>query len=198
MIRYRVEDVLKDLPELTRKIVEVEAAPTAGLEDAFEAYLSGSKADPTAKARSALVKAPMTVEYCQTLQEGGSGPLLVFTDHVESAKLLADRLGVRPITGASPMHERMATVERFQTGRIPAVVATIGALSVGVTLTAARHVVFNDLSWVPSDNAQAEKRIHRIGQKNACFAHYIESTPTDAYIRKTLLEKSESISKVIS
>jgi len=75
--------------------------------------------------------------------------------------------------------------------------ATIGSLSVGVTLTAARHVVFNDLSWVPGDNLQAEKRIHRIGQKNACTAHYIEASETDAYIRKTLEEKQAASDRTL-
>lgn len=197
MIRFRVEDVLKDLPEMTRKAVPMAMAPVAGLEEAFESYQKGRKADVTAKAMSALLKAPATADYCNDIYEGGSGPLVVFTDHVESAKLLRQKIGGLLITGATSMAERQEAVLQFQAGRHKAIIATIGALSVGVTLTAARHVVFNDLSWVPSNNLQAEKRIHRIGQRDACFCHFIDATPTDRHIRETLYEKLKTIQKAM-
>lgn len=204
MIRFLVKEVLGELPPMTRQDVPLEIMMPAGEEDAlaktFGAYLSGRKSDIKAKTASAALKAAGTATYCRELMEGGSGPLLIFTDHLESAAILARSLGAGVLlaTGETPVEERMKMVDRFQTGKIPALVATIGALSVGVTLTAARHVVFNDLSWVPADNLQAEKRIHRIGQKDACFAHYIEATATDRYIKKTLFEKMETIQKVIA
>ena len=201
-IRFLLEDVVKDLPEITRKEVRLNLkVPTKeqdALADAFDKYMSGSKADPTAKAASALLKAPLTVEYCQMLQVEGSGPLLIYTDHVESAKHIAIGLGAKLITGATPMTERQNAVESFQSNHVQYLVATIGALSVGVTLTAARHVVFNDLSWTPADNLQAEKRIHRIGQKNACVSHWLDATPTDKIIRETLFAKLETIAKVMA
>jgi len=198
LIRFRVEDVLQDLPEMTRAVVELEVPDTPGLKAEFEAYLAGSKVDVTGKTTSALLKAPATAEYCRELLEGGSGPLVVFTDHIASATEISRGIsGSRLITGAVNPEKRAQAVAEFQTGRVSAIVATIGSLSTGVTLTASRHVVFNDLSWVPSDNLQAEKRIHRIGQKNACFSHYVNSTPTDSYIRKTLLQKMETINKIL-
>lgn len=192
-VRYKVDDVLAELPPMTRTIISHTLQLTSGLMEAFEAYQAGSKYNISAKVNSALLKAPATIEYCQTLQEGSSGPLLVFTDHLESARLMADNLGGYLVTGETHMEVRADLVKQFQAGYIPVLIATIGALSLGVTLTAARHVVFNDLSWVPANNAQAEKRIHRIGQKEVCFAHYIDATPTDAYIRKMLFQKMETI-----
>lgn len=198
MIRFLVADVLKDLPMLTRKEVLIPLAEVPGLEEEFKAYQAGHKADASSKKTSALLKAPGTIEYCKNLIEGGSGPLLIFTDHVTPAQVIADAItGAVAVTGGTDMESRQRFVMDFQRGAIPVLVATIGSLSVGVTLTAARHVVFNDLSWTPSDNLQAEKRIHRIGQKDACWSHFIDSTPTDAYIRKTLFAKLETIQKVI-
>lgn len=198
MIKFTVEEVLKDLPELTRKHVHMPLAPTPKLQETFDAYMAGAKIDPRAKADSAYLKSPATVEYCLGLILGGSGPLVIFTDHVESAKHISVNIpGAVMITGATPMHVRQEAVEQFQAGKHKALVATIGAMSVGVTLTAARHVVFNDSSWVPSDNVQAEKRIHRIGQKNACWSHLIESSPTDRYINKTLTEKMDAITGIV-
>jgi SNF2 family DNA or RNA helicase len=70
-------------------------------------------------------------------------------------------------------------------------------MSVGVTLTAAQDVVFNDLSWVPADNMQARKRIHRIGQSKKCRCHHMISGPTDAYIKAVLEEKEKTINQVL-
>lgn len=197
-IRFKVEDVLKDLPEMTRKEVALNVTPTPGLEAVFNAYILGHKTDITAKATSALVKAPATVEYVKEMIEGGAGPVVVFTDHIASAQHIASNIkGAILCTGQTPVNARIEAVAKFQTGKVPAIVATIGSLSVGVTMTAARHVVFSDLSWVPADNVQAECRIYRIGQKNACLAHYLDGTTTDAHIRKTLFAKLETINKIV-
>jgi len=197
-IRFKVAEVLDDLPDLTRKIVSIELAPQPGLLEEYTAYMEGRKRDIGAKVASAGLKAPHTASYCLGLMDEGSGPLLIFSDHVGSAQLIHRKLGGLLVTGATAMDKRIIAVSEFQAGRVKALTATLGALSVGVTLTAARHVVFNDLSWVPSDNLQAEKRIHRIGQKNACIAHYIDATETDAHIRKTLFEKLKTIGQVLS
>lgn len=205
VIRFRVDEVLPDLPALTRKqvYVRVEGAGSGDderLREVFEAYQQGGKTDVAAKLRSAVLKAPLTAEYCNELLDGGSGPLLVFTDHIESCHAIFNGVKTKAkvaITGGAGMDARQRAVADFQRGAIAVLVATTGSLSVGVTLTASRHVVFNDLPWVPSDLQQAEKRIHRIGQKDACWSHLVEATPTDRYIRETLLDKIESIKKVI-
>lgn len=198
-IRFRVDQVLKDLPDLTRKEVILNTVkPPPDLYEVFEAYMAGRKVDSTAKAASALLKASSTVEYVKSMREQGVEYVLIYSDHVESAKAIAREAGGVCITGATSADVRRATVERFQNGELKTITATIGSMSTGVTLTRANHVVFNDLSWVPSDNAQAEKRIHRIGQKSACFAHYIYATTTDYHIGETLTEKIRTINHVIN
>lgn len=199
-IRFRVEDVLQDLPPITRKdvLVDLTIPDDAGLRATFEAYVLGRKADTVAKVRSATLKAHHTVRYVRDLFEGGSGPLVIFSDHIEPTQIIAEGLGdgALAITGKMPAELRADAVARFQKGQIDYLVATIGSLSVGVTLTRSRHVIFNDPPWVPADLLQAEKRVHRIGQDHACWSHFIDATPTDKYIRKTLLEKLDTIGKV--
>lgn len=197
-IRYTIDQVLTELPPITRKYIDFDLAEDKAVRQDFENYMTGNKYDIKGKVASAMIKADCTIEYVKNLLEEECGPFLIFSDHVEPAKKISSAIkGSIVVTGQTPVRERNVIVNNFQTGVIPAVVATIGSLSVGVTLHKARHVIFSDLSWVPSDNKQAEARIHRIGQQNACFAHYIEATPTDAYIRRTLFQKQETINKVV-
>ncbi len=198
IIRFKVEDVLQDLPEMSVKEVFLMLGEDPALAEEFEKYMSGKLKDSRSKRLSAVLKAPSTVDYCNGLIEGGSGPLLIFSDHIESATMI--QRGIKNsalITGATDMSERQAIVEGFQAGKIPALVATIGTMATGFTLTAARNVIFNDISWVDSDNLQAEKRIHRIGQKNACIKHVMIGTPTDAHIFKTVESKQKHIKEAM-
>lgn len=197
-LRLTVERVLKELPSLIRKDVMIETlVPDEPLQEEFLAYQRGQKRDVTAKTLSAKLKASATSDYVLAMIEGGSGGVLIFSDHVEPCRIISEKLDVPCITGSVPPRKRSEIVSEFQAGKHRALVATIGSLSVGVTLTAASHVVFNDISWVPSDNAQAEKRIHRIGQTRPCFTHFILATETDQHIKNMVTGKSEDIQKVL-
>ena len=200
MIRFKARDVLTDLPDLVEKGVRVNVGETPGLETEYLRYVNGQKTDSTAKSLSALLKAATTAEYVKNILEEEGGPVLVFTDHINSATQIATSIAgkVALITGATPAEKRQECVRHFQEGRLKVIVATIGSFSTGVTLHAARHVVFNDLSWVPSDNLQAVKRIHRIGQKATAMAHYMIGSKTDAHIVKTLRQKMRDIGEALS
>lgn len=61
-------------------------------------------------------------------------------------------------------NQRQSLVDRFQ--QDPGVrifLANLIAGGIGLNLTQARHVVFNDLDWVPANHWQAEDRAYRIG-----------------------------------
>ena len=69
--------------------------------------------------------------------------------------------------------ERQKSVDSFQENeKIKVFVGNIKAAAVGITLTAAEVVIFNDLSFLPSDHAQAEDRAYRYGQKNNVLVYY--------------------------
>jgi len=194
-LRRKASEVL-DLPPLIRKDVILN-------EDGIDYDLLKSwetKHFSTHKVNSAKIKVKHTIEYAKNLLEEGEGPLIIYTDHVDSAfGLHAGFTKHRAvcITGATPMEERDAIVEEFQQGKIAVLVATVGSLSVGVTLTASRNIIFNDLPWVPSDLAQAEKRIHRIGQTGTCIIHRIFWGKIDAYIGRQLESKLETLVAVL-
>ena len=195
--RVQLSEVAADLPTMTRQEFHTQVRPVAGLEEAFDIYMAGGGADPTSKALSALLKSEDTATYAGALIEEGEA-VIIFSDHIKSAQDIATRLGAPCVTGQMSAEKRSALVDTFQSGKIKVLVATIGSLSVGVTLTAARHVIFNDLSWCASDNDQAAARILRIGQSRPCFSHYTIGSPTDEKIMKVLTTKSFTSERVLS
>jgi SWI/SNF-related matrix-associated actin-dependent regulator 1 of chromatin subfamily A len=78
-----------------------------------------------------------------------------------------------PLYGRMNQEQRQESVDSFQSNpKTKIFVSNIKAGGVGITLTAGEVVIFNDLSFVPSDMAQAEDRAFRIGQKKNVSCMY--------------------------
>jgi SNF2 family DNA or RNA helicase len=193
--RVKSEDVL-DLPPIVYKDILLSSEPDHKMLEAFKEYMAteSDRIGPTMKAVAALAKVPSTIKYVENLLEE-TECVVVYTDHVLASETLASGLGTVPLNGNMPSHKRMEMVQQFQAGQGRVLVATIGALSTGVTLTRANHIVLNDFSWVPGDMKQVVYRIQRIGQKSHCFVHRILSSPVDEYIIDTLINKQSTIDK---
>ena len=74
----------------------------------------------------------------------------------------------------------------------------IKAAGVGITLTAAEAVIMNDLSFLPSDHAQAEDRAYRYGQKNNVLVYYpIFENTIEGIIYDILNNKKQVIATVM-
>jgi superfamily II DNA or RNA helicase len=104
--------------------------------------------------------------------------MLVFTQFREMTTPLADHLsGVFGregliLHGATPVRQRKSLVTQFQEDeRIPFFVLSLKAGGVGLTLTAASHVVHFDRWWNPAVENQATDRAFRIGQKSNVLVH---------------------------
>jgi SNF2 family DNA or RNA helicase len=143
----------------------------------------------------AVAKLPYVIEH---LHENTDGKVIVFAHHKDIVRqLMAELPGAVCITGDTPMLDRQAAVDRFQTD--PACrffIGTIGAAGVGLTLTASSHVVFAELDWVPGNLSQAEDRAHRIGQVNSVLVqHLVLNGSLDARMAKVLVEKQETITR---
>ena len=197
-IRVRAEDVLKDLPDLIHKeiVVDVKEGKLEKEWLEFEKRPVGHAS--TAKAESALLKAKHTADYVNDILDTGE-PVVVFTDHLGSLGYLSNKIkgtkGV--ISGSVTADKRHQIVKDFQEGKINCIISTIGAGSTGFTLTRSKNLVFNDFSWVPGDNDQAMKRIHRIGQTRGAVIHWILAGPIDKQILKTLKEKQKILTNVL-
>ena len=103
------------------------------------------------------------------------------------------------LVGDTPMADRQAAVDRFQTDPSCKVfVGSIGAAGVGITLTAASHVVFCELPWVPGEVSQAEDRCHRIGQRESVLVqHLVVAGTLDATMAKRIVAKQEVIDRAL-
>ncbi len=90
-------------------------------------------------------------------------------------------------------------VEKFQNDdNIKVFIGNIFSAGVGLTLVASDVVVFNNFSFVPSDNLQAEDRIHRLNQTKPCTIYYQSFNGT--YFDKMLdivHSKEDVINKII-
>ena len=83
------------------------------------------------------------------------------------------------ITGEDSVEERVAACDRFQTdAACNLLFLTMQAGGVGLTLTAATHVVHFDRCYNPAKEAQATDRLHRSGQKRAVCVHTITTLGT--------------------
>lgn len=92
--------------------------------------------------------------------------------HTEVAQALKAAFpGTVTIIGTDSTQAKQDAVEAFQAGTARILVGNIKAAGVGITLTAARHVVIAELPWTPGDLAQVEDRLDRIGQTREVISH---------------------------
>jgi SNF2 family DNA or RNA helicase len=108
--------------------------------------------------------------------------VVVFSESKQIINLLVQRLVSKGIsnvvlTGDTPAQTRGQLIDTFQNGGARVFAGTISAGGIGITLTSASTVIFLDRMWNPSQNRQAEDRLHRIGQENA--VHVIDIVASD-------------------
>lgn len=103
------------------------------------------------------------------------------------------------ITGDVTGVNRDKAVQDFQTDpTVQLALCTIGAGGVGITLTAASTAIFLDKAWTPALNAQAQDRIHRIGQTEAVtIIELFAENSVELYIEKLLEKKTAVINDVV-
>ncbi|MGW9438322.1 DEAD/DEAH box helicase [Streptomyces sp. NPDC055607] len=104
------------------------------------------------------------------------GSVLVFTQYVAMARLLADHLAARGVPaqllhGGTPVAERERMVDRFQDGEVPVFLLSLKAAGTGLNLTRAGHVIHYDRWWNPAVEEQATDRAYRIGQTQPVQVH---------------------------
>ena len=224
ILRRRKEDVLSELPAKRRAAVplslsreevaciEAKIAVLLSPEDqaavvaALQAGASLPALEQFSRARAYLGEAKAMAAAEWLAEEARAEKIAVFCWHRGAGVKLLACLAELGISGSfadgklSP-EERQATIAAFQEDAKPRVwIGTIGACGTGLNglQTACSRVVFLEASWVPSQNVQAEDRLHRIGQKGSVLAQYLY-TPValDKHLIKIVTEKAAMISLVL-
>jgi SWI/SNF-related matrix-associated actin-dependent regulator of chromatin subfamily A-like protein 1 len=153
-----------------------------------------------ARLKVAAAKTSHTIEYVENAVAQGE-KVIVFSCFDEPLKRIATHFGNAAVllTGATPTPRRQALVDRFQgDDGVRVFAANIVAGGVGLNLTAARQVVFNDLDWVPANHWQAEDRAYRIGQANSVHVAYMCAEETiDEFVASVLRIKEGIIEAVV-
>lgn len=102
-------------------------------------------------------------------------------------------------TGDLGYSERELTLKRFEADpTCKVLVCTQAAAGLGLNLTAANYVFHFDHWWNPARTAQAEDRVHRIGQKKVVFVyHFWVKNTVEEKIYKILQRKRAQFEEII-
>jgi len=125
-------------------------------------------------------KLPSTYEFIDQCLEQDKKVIVFtnFTDPLMQIWSKYKKIAV-PLYGQMKKEQRQESVDKFQNDpKTKIFVSNIVAGGVGITLTEAEVVIFNDLSFVPATMSQAEDRAFRIGQKKnvSCLYPIFDNT----------------------
>lgn len=191
-----------------RALVELSKAESDEAYQTAAANLkNASQMDFTEMARlrheTAVAKIPLVADFIRAaLEDDAEKKIIVAVHHHDMGDGLLNELAAfSPVilTGETKETDRQAAVDRFQNDPQTRVfIGSIQAAGVGITLTAASHVIFGELDWVPGVVSQFEDRPHRIGQtETVLIQHLVLAGSIDARMAKTIIEKQEVIDSAL-
>jgi SWI/SNF-related matrix-associated actin-dependent regulator 1 of chromatin subfamily A len=192
MLRRRKADVLPQLPRVIRQIVPLPVDMTPILEELTESLAESMGFDPdnppfeidptripfeliaAIRRETGIVKIGAALAFIADETEGVD-KVVIYAHHHDVLKALHEALTPSVlVTGQTPARTRVRAVASFQESEgLKYFIASIQAMGVGITLTAASRVIFVEQSWTPSEMEQAECRLHRIGQVNSVLSQYL-------------------------
>jgi SWI/SNF-related matrix-associated actin-dependent regulator 1 of chromatin subfamily A len=193
----------KRLSQLQRRLMKLmDALPTQETRSEIQRLqqmINGMTSD--IRYQVGMNKLPAVIDYLRSC----TGKTLVFAHHHDVIKKLVDALGdlgVSWFTGASSLRERARAAKRFQADPSSRFfIGNIEAAGQGITLTAARHVVFAEPDWRGTYLEQAEDRAHRIGQNHPVLVTYLllklNEWSTDSWMESKTKAKQAAIDTVL-
>ncbi len=130
--------------------------------------------------------------------------IVVFAHHVDVVETIAadldKRFGATTITGSTTPAKRQRRIDLFQQrdSGPRVIVCNIVAGGVGSTLTAASEALFVEMDFVPGNNQQAAKRVHRIGQNESVRIRFLAlDGSVDEWTTAALVRKTRMIQEVL-
>lgn len=194
MVRRLKKDVLTELPRKRRQLVILPSdANDSDLlphmsEENYEEVVERMKVERIAfedwsrrRHEQALAKVDQCLRFIGDVLDE-TRKLIIFAHHTDVIEKLGSGIGCElggnefsvTVTGEVSMKARDIAVKEFQENPLcRVIIGSIGAMGVGLTLTAADHVIFVELDPVPGRLSQAEDRAHRIGQRKSVLVQHL-------------------------
>lgn len=221
MYRVKKEDVLKDLPEMSINLVNVEMSSKEekeykNIENGFSNVDWDSKnmiglADVNEdnplvilgrlRKYTSTLKTSLIEDFVRSLNDQGE-KVVIFDVFKDSLISLANKMKSNSeyYGGSVSSEKRQELIDEFQKpdSNLMNLFLTMQTGNAGITLTAASHMILISQSYVPGENEQMYARIHRIGAKNNCniYIFAIENSVDDK-VYHLVNSKLKIISKVI-
>lgn len=216
-LRRLKKDILPELPDKTYTDIRIELEPSEMKEyvkietetKKIKQELEEDKEVPKGfmekvhqlKLLTETVKLDRAKEFINDIIDSND-KVVVFFDYLPTAKRIKDMFGDRAVihTGSMNQSEKHESVQRFQTDKkVNVFGGTIMSAGVGITLTAANKLIFVGQPWTPSDQIQAEDRIHRASttHDNVQIITYLCNETIDMHIYDFLRKKQQVVTKVL-
>lgn len=205
MLRRKLKDIALELPPLRTTVQYLDRDPKL---DEKIAELTTDFDDPehlsTLRRLLGEYKAPHVGRVIrEELASDPSLSIVVMYHHKATGEMLREdfhRDGILTVgfDGSTPPEIRQNSIDYFQHGGARVFLAQQTAAGVGITLTRASEIVLVEPAWSPSENEQAIKRIHRIGQDAPCRARlFAVPDSMDEALMATLLRKEKMVDGLV-
>ena len=215
--RREKEEVLKDLPDLTRTTIETEMDEVTQKEYNtclidLKKFLVEYKQLTDSEAKKKM-RMKALIQFMNLRSISGRGKVeaakqflndlgtscVVFCEHktiVQAIKHAFPDDSVT-VTGNDNLMMKQYAVDSFQSGKKRIIICSIKAAGVGLTLTKGSHELFIELPWTFADLDQCECRCRRIGQKSAVNSWIMMSKDSiDDRLYNLIMSKRSLASKI--
>lgn len=218
MVRFRKEDVLKDLPPKNWNTLPLQLSDPGEYHEANTDFLNWMKRTMAHKARKAAKAEKVTkvsyllqliarlklrgvVDWANNfLAENPQDKLIMFAIHQKALRVLERRIEAKSVTvdGNVVGRDRQSVIDQFQKDPKTRVFIGSTAAGVGINLTAASDIGIAQFPWRPGDLTQWVGRAHRIGQTRTVNANYLVAADTIEVDQCRLLyRKQKTLSAVL-
>jgi len=218
-IRMRREDHLKDLPKVMRQMYTLtpNSRPLAfqkqmvefrkQLKLADDDETAGTKLQFLASAmfrETAEIKQKPVIEFLESYCGENIDKTILFCVHQTMVTAVSNFLKATGedficISGKTPIDSRPPMIKRFLGDeKCKYALLTVGSCSTGLNMVPVSKMIFLELNWTPSELAQAECRINRIGgASHLSYTYLICDETLDSMVFRKLTNKNNNSVSVV-